>query len=155
MTQESHGGVARSTMHGHSPSGPPATELPVALATPEMTWRGDGIVLVVPSLLIYMTGAELTVMCRTRATQPQSTEHVRDVADTLPRSLKANGYPIQLLGGQYTDDGFTHRAWAAFRPGDAGQDLSVTLAWHGWPADEYQIAGQAVSAAARSVATFW
>jgi hypothetical protein len=143
-------------MHGHSPPVPPATELPVALTTPDLMWRGDGIVLVVPSLLIYTTGIELTIMCRrTRATQPQSTEHVSDVAATLPRSLKANGYPIQLLGGQYTDHGFTYSAWVSFRPGDASRDLVFALDWSGMPAAEHRIDAEAISGAVSRVAGLW
>jgi hypothetical protein len=37
--------------------GPPANELPVALATPEVVSRGEGIAFAVPALHVYTSGA--------------------------------------------------------------------------------------------------
>ena len=42
---------------------------------PGVVWRGAGIVVAIPALLVYTTGAELLILCRTRHGQMNDDEH--------------------------------------------------------------------------------
>lgn len=108
-------------IHGHY--GPPENELPVVLAPPEIMWRGDGIVMAIPSPLVYTTGVELLIMCRARQSQLTTIEHARPTAERL-RDLKANGGQVGMLGGEHYDHGFTYRAWFTFAAN--GRDVIPT-----------------------------
>jgi hypothetical protein len=128
----------------HAKDEPPGNELPVVLATPGVTWRGDGIVFAIPSLLAYTTGAELLIMYRTRHRQPRDIEHARATGEAL-QNLKANGIPVTLLGGQHYDLGFTYRAWAPFawdgRDLIPGGDLTLELGWPEVQPAEHRVPG--------------
>jgi hypothetical protein len=136
----------------HAKHEPPANELPVVLATPDVMWRGDGIVVAIPSLLVYTTGAELVILCRTRQAHRRDFEYSRASVKGL-QSLKANGIPVELLGGEHKEHGFTYRAWIPFSPDGAGiPDGDITFEL-GWPEAEHtrhrvpgvrEIAGRAV-----------
>jgi hypothetical protein len=84
----------------------------------------------VPSLLVYTTGIELLILHRAKDRQSQGIERVRAVDDAL-RGLTANGRPVDLLGGEYLDYGFTQRAWVPFREGDVEGGVTFTLEWPG------------------------
>jgi hypothetical protein len=107
---------------------PPVNELPVVLATPDMIWRGDGIVVAIPSLLIYTTGAELLILSRTRHTQMRDIKYAQATGEAL-QGLRANGIPVELLGGEHHDHGFTYRAWIPFLA-ERG-DITFDLEWPG------------------------
>jgi hypothetical protein len=112
---------------------PPENELPSVMATPELTWRGDGIVLAIPALMIYTTGIYLLVLYRTAHTQAKTIEHARTAADKL-RELRANGRPVTLLGGEHRDYGFTYRAWIPFSSDNSAAVASDAVTFElGWP----------------------
>lgn len=96
----------------HTMYGPPANELPAVLLT-SVVWRGDGIVIAIPSLYVYTTGAEATIFCRTRHGNMNDQEHVRESREGL-LTLKADEVPVTLLGGEHQERGFTYRAWIPF-----------------------------------------
>jgi hypothetical protein len=134
---------------------PPANELPVALATSELTWRGDGAGLAVPSLYLYTTGAELLIMFRTQAPQPRGIERIGAISDVLPRKLRVNDRPVELLGGQHQEHGFTYRAWVPLGQADHGNDLVFTLDWPGVTAAERRIGAQQIAESVVRVVTVW
>jgi hypothetical protein len=133
---------SRRVIHAHY--GPPENELPVVLATPDVIWRGEEIVLAVPSLLVYTTGVELLIMCRAGQSQLRTIEHVRATAERL-RDLKANGGQVGLLGGEYYDHGFTYRAWFTFaangRDFIPAGDLTFVLEWPEVERAEHRVPG--------------
>jgi hypothetical protein len=126
----------------HAAHEPPVNELPVVLGTPELAWRGDGIVFAIPSLLIYTTGVEILILCRTRYPQIKNIENARASADAL-RNLVANGMPVELLsGGERHEHGLTYRAWVSFASGGLdvrGGDLRFALEWPGVEPAEHQV----------------
>jgi hypothetical protein len=111
---------------------PPPNELPAVLA-PALTWRGDEIIMAIPSLLVYTTGADLLLIYRTRAEQAWDTENVRATRAAL-RGLTANGRPVELQHGRYHEHGFTYQAWVPFehsqRADPSGDHLRARLAGH-------------------------
>jgi hypothetical protein len=135
---------------------PPENELPAVLATPDLDWRGDGIVLAIPALMIYTTGVYLLILYRTRRTQNRDIEHARATADRL-RGLKANGRPVTLLGGEHRDYGFTYRAWVPFSPDEPdarpGDGLLFELEWPEVHRSACRVAG--VRREAAKAATLW
>jgi hypothetical protein len=142
----SHGRV----MWTHGVAGPPSDELPSVLPTPSIIWRGDGIVVAVPSLQVYSTGAELTIMCRMMLPQPRTVEHARATVARLSQ-LRANGGPVVLAGGSYDDFGFTYRAWVP-----ATGDTAVLTLELGWPEVgqmQHQVPG--IRDAAAKVTRLW
>ena len=136
--------------------GPPENELPVVLATPEVTWRGDGLVVAIPSLLVYATGFELLIICRAREIQLKTVEHVRATTERL-RGLKANGRKIGMLGGQYYDHGFIYRAWFTFAANEQDfiptGDVTFELEWPEVEHAEYRVVG--VREAASRAVILW
>jgi hypothetical protein len=135
--------------------GPPENELPSALTpNPSIVWRGDGIAIAVPSLLAYTTGVWLLIICRTSDKQPRTTEHARASSEVL-QGLTVNGHPVDLLGGEHTDHGFTYRAWAQFREGndELGAGIIFTLEWPGITPGEHHVGG--LLEATRQVVALW
>jgi hypothetical protein len=135
--------------------GPPENELPSALTSgPGIVWRGDGIAIAIPSLLAYTTGVWLLIMCRTVDKQPRTTEHARASSEAL-QGLTVNGRPVQLLGGEYTDHGFTYRAWTQFRKGhdELGTGITFRLDWPGITPGEHHVGG--LLEATRRVVALW
>jgi hypothetical protein len=145
----------RSQQIRHPSHEPPANELPVALATPELTWRGDGTGFAVPSLYVYTTGAELLIIFRARTEQPGGIERIGAISDSLPRSLRVNGYPVELLGGQHQNHGFTYRAWVAFTPDEPAPDLVLTLDWPGISPAEIRVAAADLAEAVAGAEALW
>jgi hypothetical protein len=92
----------------HGAGGPLADELPAAGHTPGIVWRGDGIVVAVPSLQMYSTGAELAIRHMTLA-QARIIEHAQASSDRLSQ-LRVNGIPVSQYGCSYDEFGSTHRA---------------------------------------------
>jgi hypothetical protein len=140
----------------HARHEPPEDELPAILATPWVVWRGDGIVLAIPALMIYTTGVYLLILYRTRYTQVRDIEEARAAADRL-RGLKANGRAVTLLGGEHRGYGFTYRAWAEFSTseGDAlpGDSVSFELEWPEVDRAAHRVEG--VRHAAGKAVTLW
>jgi hypothetical protein len=152
----------------HAAHEPPGNELPVALATPDLVSRGDDIALAIPSLLVYSMGIELLILGRYRhartvdpaedrqAAANRFTESARERAEQLPRLVTVNGRPVELLGGQGNEHGFTDRAWARFHPEVARTDFVVSLSWPGAPTTTRTVDADAIADAVRRVlATRW
>jgi hypothetical protein len=140
----------------HPSAEPPENELPAVLATPDLVWHGDDIVLAIPALMIYTTGAYLLVFYRTSHTQVRDIEHARAAADRL-RGLTANGRPVTLLGGEHRDYGFTYRAWVPFRTSDhdvrPGDDVQFELEWPDVRRATHRVTG--IRHAAGKAVTLW
>ena len=135
--------------------GPPENELPAALAPrPGIVWRGDGIAIAVPSLLAYTTGVWLLIQCRTRDKQPRTVEHTRATSDAL-RGLTANDHPVELLGGDHTDHGFTYRGWVQLHETSNNEATGITfkLEWPGITPGERHVDG--LLDATRQVVVLW
>jgi hypothetical protein len=126
----------------HAAHEPPVNELPVALGTPDLVWRGDGVVFAIPSLLVYSTGVEVLILCRSRSSQIRNMENARVSADAL-RNLVANGMPVELLsGGEHHEHGLTYRAWVSFASTGLdvrGGDLRFALELPGVERAEHQV----------------
>lgn len=133
---------------------PPANELPVAVPTPEIEWRGDGIVLAIPSLYVYTSGAEMMILCRTSHAQRRTIQHVRELGDPL-KGLRANGVALDAQTGQHNEHGYTYRAWTTFLPEDANRDLVFTLDRNGITPAEHRVPAATISAAVGRVKTLW
>lgn len=138
----------------HVTHGPPDDEMPVVLATPDLVWHGDGIVVAIPSLLVYTTGAEITIMARTRHGHMNDDEHSR-ASRTALTALKASNIRVTMLGGQHQEHGFTYRGWIPLGAGP--EDVAVSF---GWPAagiadSEIRIAGQKLAHAAARAVVLW
>ncbi len=142
--------MEKVSVHHPIHNGPPANELPVPVAAPEVVWRGDGIVYAIPSLQVYTTGAELNIIYRTARTAELS----RQAREALVH-LTVNGRKLTPLGGEYTDHGFTYRAWKAFQPDEAKLDLVFRLDWPGITPAEHRLTGAKIAEAARRVTTLW
>jgi hypothetical protein len=121
----------------NAPHRPPENEVPVVI-TSGILWRSEGAVMAVPSLLVYTTGIELLIMYRVKGSQTWDVEHVRATSDTL-RGLTANGRPVELLGGQYLDHGFTYRAWIRSRERDLEEGIDFSLEWPGFEPTAHRI----------------
>jgi hypothetical protein len=123
---------------------PPENELPSVLATPQLVWRGGGVALAIPGLMIYTTGAYLLVLYRTARAQERTFEHARAAADRL-RDLRADGRPVTLLGGEHRDYGFTYRAWVPFyvdaTTTAAPDHLTFQLVWPGLDQATHRVEG--------------
>jgi hypothetical protein len=152
-------------MFRHSADGPPGNELPVAIATPDLVSRADDIAVAIPSLLVYTIGIELLILGRYRearivdpaedhqAAANRLTAATRERTDQLPRLVTFNGRPVELLGGQGDQHGFTYRAWAANL---AGRNFVVSLSWPGAPTTTHTVKGAEMADAMRRVlATRW
>jgi hypothetical protein len=119
---------------------------------PSLTCRGDGIILAIPALLVYTTGADLLLIYRGRAEQVWDTESVRATRAAL-RGLTANGRPVALQHGGYHGHGFSYQAWVPLEPGqraDPGGDATVELDWPGIEPAGHRVTGIR-EAAARAV----
>jgi hypothetical protein len=130
---------------------PPPNEL-LAVLAPALSWRGDEIIMAIPALLVYTTGVDLLLICRTRAQQVRDRENVRATRAAL-RGLTANGRPADLLHGSYHEHGFSYRAWVPFEPGqrsDPGGDITFELDWPGLEPARHRVTGIR-EAAARAV----
>lgn len=137
-----------------SPHKPPFNELPAVLETPQLASFGEEIVLAVPALLVYTTGAELLIMCRSRKERNRGMNDVSDTAAVLDRSIRVNGVAVELLGGQHYEYGFTYRAWTLFRP-DEGSDLIFSFSWPEVPTATARIEADQLADAVRRVVTLW
>jgi hypothetical protein len=135
--------------------GPPANELPSALATPEVVWHGEGIAFAVPAMHVYTTGAEVFIFCRTTERQPRDIPHARDISTALERGLKINGTAPHPKHGSHEDYGFTFRSWNAFRADEAGNDLIFTLDWPGVTPAERRVPWEEIATALSHVTTLW
>ncbi len=138
---------------GRVPDGPPRNEIPAALAT-TIRWRGEGIVIAIPSLLVYTTGAWMLILCRTVARQPATIENARAVMSKL-RGLTVNGRPVDDLGGQHNDHGFAYQAWMMFRPEEVGSDLVFALDWPEIAPAEHQVPATSITQAMRQATILW
>jgi hypothetical protein len=135
-------------------SGPPADELPAVLPTPNVIWRGDGIVVAVPSLDVYSTGIELTIMCRMSSLQSRTTDYVQATKNRL-HQLTVNGHPISQNRGEYDDHGFTYAAWVPLSS-DAMTDLSTLAFELDWPEVQHaQHRVQGIGRAAAKITRLW
>jgi hypothetical protein len=135
--------------------GPPENELPAVLAPrAAIMWRGDGIVIAVPSLLAYSTGVWLLILCRTRDEEPRAIEHTRATSDAL-RGLTANSRAVELLGGEYAEHGFTYRGWVQFHEDGSDFTTGITfrLEWPGITPGEHHVDG--LQEATRQVVVLW
>jgi hypothetical protein len=133
---------------------PPPNELPAVLA-PALTWRGDEIIMAIPSLLVYTTGVELLLICRTRAAQVRNTESVRATRAAL-RGLIANGRPVELQQGSGHEHGFTYQAWVAFehsQQADPSGDITFELDWPGIEPARHRVTG--IREAAAGAVVLW
>jgi hypothetical protein len=90
-------GTRTSAQFMHSRHEPPENELPSVIATPHLVWRGHGIVLAIPALMICTAGAYLLIQYRTAHKQDRTIEHARAAADRL-RDLRADGRPRDYAG---------------------------------------------------------
>jgi hypothetical protein len=142
----SHGRI--KSMHGAN--SPPANELPAVLPTPNIIWRGDGIVVAVPSLQVYSTGAELTIMCRMTSPQPRTIEHARSSSDRISQ-LRVNGIPVSQFRGNYDDFGFIYTAWIPIAHDAAA--LTFELDWPEVGQKQHQVPG--IREAAAQVVRLW
>jgi hypothetical protein len=134
--------------------GPPANEVPAAVATPHIImWRGDGIAVAIPSLLAYTTGLEIQILGRLTEPQPRTIEHAQELSGILPRRLLADGRPVQLLGGDHNGHGFTYRAWVPFAGGAAPAEITFTLDWPGIEESSHRVGR--ITAASNSAVTLW
>lgn len=144
---------------------PPENEIPVVLV-PGISWRGAGVMLTIPVLLLYSTGFELLIMYRCRQTQDVEGDnltradyasatmlHLRDISEKL-NGLKVNGRPVTQLGEQFHDHGFNGRAWVPAADMVDG-DQVVTLDWPGFEAARHRIARTAIADALREVTALW
>lgn len=113
--------------------------MPVAIAS-SVLWRSEEAVMAIPSLLVYTTGVELLIMYRVKGLQASDIEHVRATRDAL-RGLTANGRPVELLGGQHLDHGFTYGAWIRLHDGDLEEGINFSLEWPGFEPTTYRIDG--------------
>jgi GrpB-like predicted nucleotidyltransferase (UPF0157 family) len=130
---------------------PPPNELPAVLA-PALTWQGDEVIMAIPSLLVYSTGAELLLIYRARAEQAWDTENVRAARAAL-RGLTANGRPVEPQHGSYREHGFTYQAWVPFehsQRADPSGDITFELDWPGIEPARHRVTGIR-EAAARAV----
>lgn len=145
---------------------PPVNELPAVIATPDLVSRGDRTAMAIPSLLVYSTGIELLIICRYRDGPPpstedrqeaarQATERARYTADQLPRLITVNMKAVEMLGGLHDRYGFTYRAWARFRPEQAGANLVFGLSWPGVPAATVSVNAARLADAIRRVVILW
>lgn len=135
--------------------GPPANELPVALATPEIVWLGEGIAFAVPAMHVYTSGAEVFIFCRTTDIQPRDIPHADEISAALERGLRINGRALYPKHGNHEDYGFTFRSWISFRADEAGNDLVFTLDWPGITPSERRVTGEKIAAAVGRVLTLW
>jgi hypothetical protein len=110
----------------------PRNEIPAVVPTPALTWRGDGIVIAIPSLQVYSTGTEFVITGRFAGKQPRTTEHAAETGSQLDR-IRVNGAAVSMLGGEYEDFGFTYVAWMQHQP-DRGE-LVFRLDWPGLSAE--------------------
>jgi hypothetical protein len=124
----------------HARYEPPQNELPVALATPHIAWRGDGIVIAVPSLLVYSAGTELLILCCARSARIRDHREAGEVARSL-QNLTANGQRVQLLVGAHREHSFTYRAWVEFGPWAPGGDIEFELEFPGVERALHRVAG--------------
>jgi hypothetical protein len=121
----------------HGSSRPPVDELPGVLPTPDITWRGEGIVVAVPSLQVYSTGVMLTIICRMNSPQPQTLEHASAMGDRVSQ-LKVSGTPVQQFGGNHDGWGFAYSAWVPLPPDAITSDVPLTFEL-GWPEVEHAV----------------
>lgn len=133
---------------------PPANEIPAMVDT-DLSWRGDGIVIAIPSLLVYTTGVEPLIICRTRYGGMNDDEHSGASRERL-RGLRANGIQVQLLRGYHQEHGFTYSAWVPFiRHGSRGPDydLAFELEWPGIGSAAHSVSG--IAEAVRAAEALW
>jgi hypothetical protein len=104
--------------------------LPAVLPTPTIIWRGDGIVVAVPSLQVYSTGVTLAIICRMNSPQPRTLEHAKALGDRVSK-LRVSGIPVSQFGGNHDGWGFTYSAWLPLPPGTIAPDnaLRFELDW--------------------------
>lgn len=133
----------------HGQHEPPGNEVPAAVSV-GVVWRKDGAVVAVPSLLLYTTGAELLIMGRYRDPQPRTDESYTNSVRVTLRSLTVNGRPVTLLHGDYSDHGFTYRAWT---PLDGADVLTIALDRPGAGPAEHRVTG--LQQAASRVTVLW
>jgi hypothetical protein len=135
--------------------GPPANEVPVALATPDVVWRGKGIVFAVPALHVYTTGAEVFIFCRTTDKQPRDIPHASRISEVLECGLRVNGTALYPKHGSHEDYGFTFRSWHAFRADEVRNDLTFSLDWPGITPGERRVPWEEIATAVGRVTTLW
>lgn len=140
---------------GGGGSRPPANELPVALATPEILWRGEGIVLAIPAMHVYTSGVEVFIFCRTTDIQPREISHAREIGSALDHGLKVSGTALHAQHGDHEDYGFTYRSWVPFAPDQYGNDLVFALDWPGIMPGQRGVSGEKIAAAIGRVSTLW
>lgn len=138
----------------HGAAGPPADELPAVLPTPNIIWRGDGIVVAVPSLQVYSTGVMLAIICRMNSPQPRTLEHASALGDRVSQ-LSVSGIAVRQFGGNHDDWGFTYAAWVPLPPDVMTSDGDLTFEL-GWPEVHHavhQVLG--IKDAAATVVPIW
>lgn len=115
----------------HGAAGPPADELPAVLPTPDIIWRGDGIVVAVPSLQVYSAGVILAIICRMNSPQPRTLSRAAALGDRVSQ-LSVSGIPVRQFGGNHGNWGFTYSAWLPLPPDTFTSDTALTFEL-GWP----------------------
>jgi hypothetical protein len=100
--------------------GPPDNELPATATLEPLTWRGPGVVIAVPQLLVYTSGVEATVLC---LSQREWALDTREMLDQVTRGINGKsggptafrlgvtGTPLMELGGEHRERSFRHRVW--------------------------------------------
>jgi hypothetical protein len=131
---------------------PPENEIPRAVASSHVVWRGEGAVIAVPSLLVYTTGIWLLVIFRSRDRQPADIGDARATSEAL-RGLTVNGRSVDLLGGEHHGYGFTYLAWSQFRGDDAGAGADFGLQWPGVEPATHHVDG--IAEARSRVTVLW
>jgi hypothetical protein len=133
---------------------PPENEVPFALATPDMMWRGDGTVIAVPALLVCSTGIELLILGCSQRAWAGPMKDARATVEAL-KGLTVSGRHVDPRGGQNTAHGFTHPAWRSFLPDLGGRDLVFSLDWPTVEPAEHAVPAASIADAISRVAAFW
>jgi hypothetical protein len=135
------------------PGRPPENEIPVAIPA-DFQWRGEGIVVAIPVLLVYTAAVGMVVMGRTRDALPPRSDQARADMVNL-RGLTVDGRRVEFLTGQHDDHGFMYQGWAMLRAGESGRDLVLALDWPGIEPAERRMPAATVTEAARQVTVLW